>query len=112
MFGMHGLRAEQVPAAPPPPVAPPPAAARSSAGGEFRVAARPARPGRHPRPVRAATSTSAGAPASRARPRSTPSGSWSSQQAERIRSEKGAKAVDFRLETKDGKVSLKARVVR
>ena len=34
------------------------------------------------------------------------------QQAERIRSEKGAKAVDFRLETKDGKVSLKARVVR
>ncbi|MGE5125903.1 MAG: MXAN_5187 C-terminal domain-containing protein, partial [Betaproteobacteria bacterium] len=35
-----------------------------------------------------------------------------SQQAERIRSEKGAKAVDFRLEMRDGKVSLKARVVR
>src|SRR5260221_10043545 len=30
-----------------------------------------------------------------------------SQQAARILSEKGAQAVDFRLETKDGKVSLK-----
>ncbi len=35
-----------------------------------------------------------------------------SQQAARILSEKGATAVDFRLETKDGKVSLKAKVVR
>jgi len=35
-----------------------------------------------------------------------------SQQAGRILSEKGAKAVDFRLETKDGKVSLKAKPVR
>ena len=35
-----------------------------------------------------------------------------SQQATRILSEKGAQAVDFRLETKDGKVSLKAKPVR
>ena len=35
-----------------------------------------------------------------------------SQQAQRILSEKGAQAVDFRLETKDGKVSLKARPVK
>ena len=35
-----------------------------------------------------------------------------SQQASRILSEKGAQAVDFRLETKDGKVSLKAKPVR
>ena len=35
-----------------------------------------------------------------------------SQQASRILNEKGAKAVDFRLETKDGKVSLKARPVK
>jgi hypothetical protein len=35
-----------------------------------------------------------------------------SQQAGRILSDKGAKAVDFRLETKDGKVSLKAKPVR
>jgi hypothetical protein len=34
------------------------------------------------------------------------------RQTERIRSEKGAQAVDFRLETKDGKVSLKARIVK
>jgi hypothetical protein len=34
------------------------------------------------------------------------------QQATRILTEKGARAVDFRLETKDGKVSLKAKPVR
>jgi hypothetical protein len=34
------------------------------------------------------------------------------QQAARILTEKGAQAVDFRLETKDGKVSLKAKPVR
>jgi hypothetical protein len=34
------------------------------------------------------------------------------QQSTRILSEKGASAVDFRLETKDGKVSLKAKPVR
>jgi predicted RNA-binding Zn ribbon-like protein len=35
-----------------------------------------------------------------------------SQQAARILTEKGAQAVDFRLETKDGKVSLKAKPVK
>jgi hypothetical protein len=34
------------------------------------------------------------------------------QQAQRMRAERGAQAVDFRLETRDGKVSLKARVIR
>jgi hypothetical protein len=34
------------------------------------------------------------------------------QQATRILTEKGAQAVDFRFETKDGKVSLKAKPVR
>lgn len=34
------------------------------------------------------------------------------QQTSRILTEKGARAVDFRLETKDGKVSLKARPVK
>jgi hypothetical protein len=34
------------------------------------------------------------------------------KQAEKIRAEKGAAAVDFRLETRDGKVSLKAKVVK
>ena len=35
-----------------------------------------------------------------------------SQQASRIMADKGAQAVDFRLEMKDGKVSLKAKVVK
>jgi hypothetical protein len=34
-----------------------------------------------------------------------------SQQAQRLSSERGAQAIDFRLETKDGKVALKAKVV-
>ena len=35
-----------------------------------------------------------------------------SQQTRRILAEKGGQAVDFRLETKDGKVSLKAKAVK
>ena len=34
------------------------------------------------------------------------------QQTQRLLSEKGGQAVDFRLETKDGKVSLTAKVVK
>lgn len=34
------------------------------------------------------------------------------QQAQRLIAEKGARAIDFRIETKDGKVSLKARPVK
>jgi hypothetical protein len=34
------------------------------------------------------------------------------KQAQKIQQEKGAQSVDFRLETKDGKVSLKAKVVK
>jgi hypothetical protein len=34
------------------------------------------------------------------------------QQASRILTDKGGRAVEFRLETKDGKVSLKAKVVK
>ena len=34
------------------------------------------------------------------------------QQASRILNEKGGQAVSFRLETKDGKVSLKAKAVK
>ena len=35
-----------------------------------------------------------------------------SQQATKILTEKGAAAVDFRIEAKDGKVSLKAKPVK
>ena len=34
------------------------------------------------------------------------------QQASRILTEKGGQAVEFRVETKDGKVSLKAKAVK
>lgn len=109
-FGMHGLRAEQLP--PPPP--PPPPASRPPAGapsGEFRVADA----GRDASSVRALyerfvaerqRAGEAGAPAFDS------FRELIAKQTERIRQEKGAAAVDFRLETKDGKVSLKARIVK
>jgi hypothetical protein len=115
VFGMHGLRAEQMP--PPPPAPPPPAAPRpagapsGTASGEFRVA--DAR--RDDAAVRALyerfveekrRSGEAQAPAFDAFQQLI------TRQTERIRAEKGAQAVDFRLETRDGKVSLKARVVK
>jgi hypothetical protein len=111
VFGMHGLRAEQAPAAPPPSLAPPPAAPRSSSGDEFRVA-----DGQRDQAAIRALYDSYVDERRRAGDAAAPAfdafRQLVSQQAERIRSEKGAKAVDFRLETKDGKVSLKARVVR
>ena len=115
VFGMHGLRAEQIPppAPPSPPAraAPAPRAAGSAAAGEFRVSD----PARDPAPVRALyerfveerrRAGDAAAPAFDAFQ------DLIRKQTERIRSEKGASAIDFRLETKDGKVSLKARIVK
>ena len=113
VFGMHGLRAEQLPPPPAPPPAPAPAAAaaRAAAGGEFRVA-----DGQHDQGAIRALYESYVSERRRSGDAVAPAfdafSQLVSQQAERIRSEKGAKAVDFRLETKDGKVSLKARVVR
>jgi len=111
VFGMHGLRAEKLPPPPPPPREVPherPAAAQPS---EFRVA--DAR--RDTESIRAlydrfvearARAGEGGAPAFDSFRQLI------AKQADRIRAEKGAQAVDFRLETKDGKVSLKARVVK
>jgi hypothetical protein len=115
VFGMHGLRAEQLPPPPSPAPAPAPApasaAAPAAAGGEFRVSDGQRDQGairalyeRYVNERRRAGDAAA--------PAFDAFSQLVSQQAERIRSEKGAKAVDFRLETKDGKVSLKARVVR
>jgi hypothetical protein len=119
VFGMHGLRAEQPPAAAPlaspagaaASPSPPAASSGAAAAGEFRVA----EPQRDEAAIHAlyeryvaqrrnaGDGTAPGFDAFR---------QLVSQQVARIRSEKGGKAVDFRLETKDGKVSLKARVVR
>ncbi len=107
-FGMHGLRAEQLPPPPPPPAPRPPAGAPA---GEFRVTDA----GRDVSSVRALyerfvaerqRAGEAGAPAFES------FRELIAKQTERIRQEKGAAAVDFRLETKDGKVSLKARIVK
>ena len=113
VFGMHGLRAEQLPPASPaaPGAAPPRAGGPGAPQGEFRVAD----PSADVSSVRALyerfaeerrRAGEAGAPAF------DTFSDLIGRQTERIRSEKGAQAVDFRLETKDGKVSLKARIVK
>ena len=111
-FGVHGLRAEQLP--PPKAAAPPPAPKSqrpSPAPGEIRVAD-------------AARDTDALQQLynrfveERIRAGEAHAPVFENfrdlirQQTERIRAEKGAQAVDFRLETRDGKVSLKARIVK
>jgi len=111
-FGMHGIRSEQLP--PPKPAAPAPAPKAQRTGpaaGEIRVAD-------------AARDTDAVQQLynrfveERIRAGEAHAPVFENfrdlirQQTERIRSEKGAQAVDFRLETRDGKVSLKARIVK
>jgi hypothetical protein len=109
---LHGTR---VPHAPPPPTAPTPpatpAAAARAAANEYRV--------RHPEQDAAAVrDLYQQFLEERRRTGETAAVKFENfqklitQQASRILTEKGAKAVDFRLETKDGKVSLKARPVK
>lgn len=109
-FGVHGLRADALP---------PPAfeglrrveAAASSRTGEFRVE----HPERDSQAVRALFERFLEARERAGEAAGVKFESFQkliSQQASRILSEKGARAVDFRLETRDGKVSLKAKIVR
>jgi len=109
-FGVHGLRAEQLP---PPPARPPAREPRSAPAtpGEIRVtnatrdtAAVRALYERFVEEQRRAGETHA--------PVFESFRDLITQQTERIRAEKGAQAVDFRLETRNGKVSLKARIVK
>jgi len=109
VFGLHGLRAEQLP----PPAPPPPREPRSKtpAPGEIRVTDA----SRDTAAVRALYERFV---QERQRAGETHAPVFENfrdlitQQTERIRAEKGAQAVDFRLETRDGKVSLKARIVK
>jgi hypothetical protein len=112
VFGLHGLRAEQMPPPAPPPSLPPGAAAPAAAfPGEIRVTD----PSRDTAAVRALYERFV---EERRRAGETQALVFESfrdliiQQTERIRAEKGAQAVDFRIETQNGKVSLKARIVK
>jgi len=102
-FGVHGLRADQLP-----PPAPPRA---SAAPGEIRVSD----PIQEQAAVRALYERFV---EERRRTGEAKAPAFESfrdligKQTARIRAEKGASAVDFRLETRDGKVSLKARIVK
>jgi hypothetical protein len=107
-YGMHGLKAEKLPPPPPPALA---AAAAAAAPREFRVSD----PSRDAVAVRALyeryveerrQTGEPGAPAFEAFQ------ALIGKQAQKILADKGASAVDFRLETKDGKVALKAKVVK
>ena len=110
--GMHGWRAQQVAvAAPPREAETKPAVAPAPRPQEFRVRD----PGADQAAMRALFDQYLEA---RKQSGETAAVKYESfqkvvaQQASRILSEKGAQAVDFRLETKDGKVSLKAKPVR
>jgi hypothetical protein len=110
-FGVHGLRAERLP---PPAPAPPPPSSRAAAGaatGEVRVSD----PSRDAAAVRELYERFV-AEKRRAGEKTAPAfesfRELIGRQTEKIRAEKGAAAVDFRLETRGGKVSLKARIVK
>ena len=111
VFGMHGLRADQLPPPPPPREAHPPAGSAPAAPSEFRI-------GDAQRDTESIRALYDRFVLERQRAGESPAPAFASfhqliaKQAERIRAEKGAQAVDFRLETRDGKVSLKARVVK
>jgi hypothetical protein len=116
--GLHGTRAPHITPLPVPPAAgatpagtATPAAARAAAGNEYRV--------RHPETDAAAVrDLYQQFLEARRSTGETAAVNFEgfqrliTQQASRILAEKGAKAVDFRLETKDGKVSLKAKPVK
>jgi hypothetical protein len=108
-FGVHGLKAEILPP-PPPPVEPP----RGRAGrdpSEVRVGSAERDSGAvqalYDRFVAARAAAGEAAPV-----KFESFQKLIAQQSSRLLSEKGGQAVDFRLETKDGKVSLKARIVK
>jgi hypothetical protein len=110
-FGVHGLKAEVLPPPPPPPPAPAKGARAGSATGEVRVS-HPERDGAAVQALYDRFLVARAAAGEQAPVKFDSFQKLIAQQAARILSEKGGQAVDFRLETKDGKVSLKAKVVK
>ena len=109
VFGVHGLRAERMP--PPAPPSPPPPRAAAAAPAEIRVSD----PSRDAAAVRVLYERFVEERRRAGEPHAPAFESFRDligRQTERIRAEKGAHAVDFRLETRNGKVSLKARIVK
>ncbi|HVR70306.1 MAG TPA: MXAN_5187 C-terminal domain-containing protein [Vicinamibacteria bacterium] len=105
---LHGTR---VPPPPPPPPAPAAAAAARAAANEYRVQ----HPDQDAAAVRDLYQQFVEARRGTGETGAVKFESFQkliTQQTSRILTEKGARAVDFRLETKDGKVSLKARPVK
>jgi hypothetical protein len=109
-FGVHGLRADALPPPPPPGAAAPAASRAARGGGEYRIGD----PERDAAAVRALydqyvserrRTGEGGAPAFDSFRQLI------GQQTAKILG-KGARAVDFRLDTRGGKVSLKAKVVK
>jgi hypothetical protein len=108
-LGLHGARAQAAP--PPRPAASERGAARAAGGGEVRIQD-PERDSEAMRSLfdrfleeRQKTGETAAVKFEGFR-------KLIAQQANRILSEKGGQAVSFRLETKDGKVSLKAKALK
>jgi len=115
-FGAHGLKAEMLPPPPPPPSeepARPVAVAPAARAQETEI--RVKNPERDSAAVQALYQRFL---AERKRTGETAGVKYESfqkligQQTQRLLAEKGGQAVDFRLETKDGRVSLKAKVVK
>jgi len=115
-LGVHGLRADMLPPPTPPPAVEErrrsgaPREPASTASGEVRVA----RPD-DPQAVRELFARFLEARKAAGETAGVKYESFQkliATQAGRILTEKGASAVDFRLETKDGKVSLKAKPVK
>ena len=110
-FGMHGLRADVLPPPLPPVAASRPRAARGADGNEVRVTSAEG----DSTAVRTLYDKFLAAREAAGEAAPVKFDSFQkliSQQASRILTEKGGQAVDFRLETKDGKVSLKAKIVK
>lgn len=111
-FGVHGLKAEALPPPPPPsPAGPKHAGAHGGRAEQFRVQ----NPERDAQTVRDLYESFLQARKSNGETAPVKYESFQKligQQASRILSDKGGQAVEFRLEKKEGKVSLKAKVVK
>ncbi len=111
-FGVHGLKAEALPPPPPPaPAAPKHAGAHGGPAEQFRVQ----NPERDAQTVRALYESFLQARKGNGETAPVKYESFQKligQQASRILSDKGGQAVEFRLEKKEGKVTLKAKVVK